>query len=85
MSWPTNPTNGQTATINGIVYVYNSAKNAWGPAAVTSVTSIVYTGNVTAGNINVTGNLSLTGTINYNANGVTPKSYTDVMAIVFGF
>lgn len=29
MPFPSNPTNGQTATINGIVFVYNSTKDAW--------------------------------------------------------
>ena len=57
MSWPTNPVNGQTTTINGVVYSYNSTKNAWGPAAVSSVATINYTGNVTAANVNVTGNV----------------------------
>ena len=57
MAWPTNPTNGSTTTITGVVYVYNSTKPAWGPAAVSSVTSINYTGNVAAANVNVTGNV----------------------------
>jgi hypothetical protein len=57
MAFPTNPANGSTTTINGVVYVYNSTKNAWGPAAVSSVASINYTGNVTAANVNVTGNI----------------------------
>jgi hypothetical protein len=39
------------------VYVYNSTKNAWGPAAVSGVTQITYSGNVTAANVNVTGNV----------------------------
>jgi hypothetical protein len=29
MSFPSTPTNGQTATVNGIAYVYNSTTNAW--------------------------------------------------------
>ena len=57
MAFPTNPANGSTTTINGVVYVYNSTKNAWGPAAVSSVTTINYTGNVAAANVNVTGNV----------------------------
>ena len=57
MAWPTNPANGSTTTINGVVYVYNSTKNAWGPAAVSGVTQITYSGNVTAANVNVTGNV----------------------------
>ena len=85
MSWPTSPTNGQTTTINGIIYVYNSAKNAWGPASVTSVSTIVYSGNVQAGNIFTSGNITLTGPqIQYTANSVMPKSYIDTIGIVFG-
>ena len=57
MAFPTNPTNGSTTTINGVVYVYNSSKNAWGPASVSGVTQITYSGNVSAANVNVTGNL----------------------------
>lgn len=29
MSFPTNPTNGQQATVNGIKYIYSTANNAW--------------------------------------------------------
>jgi len=29
MAFPTNPTNGQTANVGGIVYVYNSSTTAW--------------------------------------------------------
>jgi len=29
MAFPTSPTNGQTATINGIQYTYSSATNSW--------------------------------------------------------
>jgi hypothetical protein len=29
MAFPTSPTNGQTTTINGITYIYNSTKNTW--------------------------------------------------------
>ena len=29
MSFPTTPTNGQIATLNGITYVYNSTNLAW--------------------------------------------------------
>jgi hypothetical protein len=63
MAWPTNPTNGSTTTINGVIYVYNSAKNAWGPASVSGGSTINYAGNVTAGNLNVTGNVSINSQI----------------------
>jgi hypothetical protein len=29
MSFPTSPTNGQQAIVNGIVYNYNGTKGAW--------------------------------------------------------
>ena len=29
MSFPASPTNGQTATVNGIQYIYNSVSNSW--------------------------------------------------------
>lgn len=44
------------------------------------------TGNITlGGNIVTSGNIILnTSQISYNANSVTPKSYVDNMAVVFG-
>lgn len=100
MSWPTSPTNGQTTTINGIIYVYNSAKNAWGPASTSVVTTITYSGNISAGNVAVTGNINgsvvassivtsgnitlTTSALSYAGNSVMPKTYTDAMAVVFG-
>ncbi len=61
MTYPTNPTNGQQATVNGVVYTYNSAKGVW---AVTSS----FTGNITVNQINTdtviaTGNISTSGTL----------------------
>jgi|Laugrespbdmm15sd_2_1035082.scaffolds.fasta_scaffold04528_2 hypothetical protein len=41
--------------------------------------------NATSGNITTTGNIILnTTTISYTANSVTPKSYVDNIAVVFG-
>ena len=61
MSWPTNPTNGSTTVINGVIYVYNATKNAWGPASVSGGDTINYAGNVSAGNVSVTGNVYVNG------------------------
>ena len=33
MAFPTSPTNGQTAVVNGISYTYNSTTNSWGRVA----------------------------------------------------
>ena len=41
--------------------------------------------SATSGNITTTGNIILnTSSINYTANSVTPKSYVDYIAVVFG-
>jgi hypothetical protein len=41
--------------------------------------------NATSGNITTTGNIILnTTTVSYTANSVTPKSYVDNIAVVFG-
>jgi hypothetical protein len=46
MAFPTSPTNGQTTTVNGITYVYNSTRNAWKRQ---TLVDLQLTGNVTAG------------------------------------
>lgn len=77
MAFPTSPTNGQKALVNGITYVYVSDRNAWNR----QTGSIAVTGGFT-----VDGNLVVTGSnLSYNANSVLPKSYTDAFAVVFGF
>ena len=45
MSFPSSPTNGQTATVNGITYVYNSSKNTWKRQ---TLIDLSLSGNVTA-------------------------------------
>lgn len=44
MAFPTSPTNGQTANVNGITYTYSSTDNAW-----TRVVGVL--ANITAANI----------------------------------
>ncbi len=61
MGWPNSPVDGQTANVNGVVYVYRSAKNAWGVAATAGGDTINYTGNVTAANVFTTGNCFANG------------------------
>jgi hypothetical protein len=57
MAWPTSPTNGQTVTQNGVIYVYNSSKNAWGVASTAGGDTVTFAGNVASANVNVTGNV----------------------------
>ena len=45
MAFPSSPTNGQTTTINGITYVYNSTKNTWKRQ---TLIDLSLSGNVTA-------------------------------------
>ena len=64
-AFPINPINGQTANINGIQYTYSAALTAWtvtsGGGSLTVATAISATGNVSGGNLNVTGNIVDTG------------------------
>lgn len=58
MAFPISPTNNQTTTVNGIVYVYSSTDNAWSrlssPLANLTVTAnLVSSGNLIASNISV--------------------------------
>ena len=57
MPFPTSPTNGQQATVNGIVYNYNSTKGAW-------IKNVTTAGTLTTGNIVITSNIASTGTLN---------------------
>lgn len=45
MAFPTNPTNGETANVNGIVYTYSSALTAW-------QVTVAFSGNVTVDQLN---------------------------------
>lgn len=71
MSFPTNPVDNQVATVNGTTYIYNLGFNSWT--------------KVTPNNLNLQGNVYLTGydSLAINANSVLPKSYIDAMTIVF--
>lgn len=61
MGWPNSPVDGQTTIVNGTIYVYRAAKNAWGVASISAGNTIVYAGNVSAGNVTVTGNVYANG------------------------
>lgn len=57
MPFPTSPTNGQIATVNGITYAYSSASTAW-KKVISSVGNLTVTNTLTIGNISATGNIS---------------------------
>jgi hypothetical protein len=59
MNFPTSPTNGQTATVNNIVYTYNSANTAW-----TRTPGIIP--DISTGNVSATGFVSAAGNVTGN-------------------
>ena len=66
MAFPVAPTNGQIALINGVSYTYASATNSW--TRNVGVQANVNASNVTAGNLSVTTNLTVTGDSVYTGN-----------------
>ena len=67
MSFPTNPANAQTTTVNGITYIYNATNNAWKRQTLNNLT---VSGNVTAGYFLGNGAL-LTGIVSGGSYGNT--------------
>ena len=78
MAFPTNPINGQQATVNGVIYTYVSATPAWSVttnaganvsanniSAVAAITaaSVSASGNVYAGNLINSGSLTVTSLV----------------------
>ena len=90
MAFPVSPTNGQTATVNGITYVYSSTYGSWTrtSSSLSSLPSLYIVGNVNAGNVTAnsgtvststtTGALVVTGGVgitgNLNASNVVALS-----------
>jgi len=73
MSFPSNPTNGQTALINGQSYNYSSTSNSWSRVAtvaqgttITSVISVISTASATSTS---TGALVVAGGLGVGGNG----------------
>jgi hypothetical protein len=84
MAFPTSPTNGQTATVNGVVYTYTTALGAWtvttsnggdisantiaSSGAITGSTTLSVVGNITGGNILTSGAVRVNGITNSGGN-----------------
>ena len=59
MSFPAGATNGQTTTLNGVVYTYDSTKNTWDRQGTGSTAvPVSYAGNVSYGNISTAGGVT---------------------------
>jgi hypothetical protein len=93
MPFPTSPTNGQTYTVNGIIYVYSSTKTAWqiqssGSATVPTTVggnlsvanTLTVTGNSTISNISASGTLSVTGNANVGNIGAARAVLSNIAA-----
>jgi hypothetical protein len=68
MAFPSSPSNGQQATVNGITYQYTTTTNSWArlTLAFGNVTATGYVsavGNVIGGNVTTVGLVSATGNI----------------------
>lgn len=72
MNFPATPSNGQTTTINGIVYIYDSTKTAW-KRSTSYGGNLTILGNVTSANV-ITGNIYTTSGIYWEGNGVAYSS-----------
>jgi hypothetical protein len=73
MAFPTSPTNGQTATVNGVLYTYNSTLTAWTvgtePGANLSGNNINVTSSAAVGTtLTVTGATTLSSTLGVTGN-----------------
>ena len=88
--FPTSPINGETATINGITYVYDDTKTAW-KRSISPVGNLTVTGNIFSNKFYTTQGLFWSGngvaftsgsgggggTVDYTAGTTPPVSPTD--------
>lgn len=71
MAFPVSPVDGQTSTVNNIVYTFSSGNNTWTRSSTGFVNlgasgNISATGNIIGGNLLTTGLISATGNITGN-------------------
>lgn len=77
--FPASPTNGQTVTVNGILYTYSSSQTAWVRTSASLSNDVTF-----AGNVNVNGTLTLTGPASiktYTETGTTPSISASTLTI----
>ena len=72
MNFPAGPINGQTTTVNGIVYIYDDTKTAW-KRSTSFGGNLTILGNITSANV-VTGNVYTSGGIYWSNNGAAYSS-----------
>ena len=69
MSFPLSPTNGQTATLNGIIYTYSTATTAWTRVSGSTLTyTAINLTNTTSSTSTTTGALTVAGGVGIGGN-----------------
>ena len=67
MAFPSSPSSNQQATVNGVIYTYNSSKGAWQRTTSSStnltVASVAVTTAITSPNLYISGPTTITGTV----------------------
>lgn len=71
-NFPAGPLNGETTTVNGIVYVYDGTKTAW-KRSTSFAGNLTILGNITSANVN-TGSVYTSGGIYWSNNGAAYSS-----------
>ena len=71
-NFPAGPLNGETTTVNGIVYIYDGTKTAW-KRSTSFAGNLTVLGNITSANV-VTGNVYTSGGIYWSNNGAAYSS-----------
>jgi hypothetical protein len=66
-NFPAGPLNGETTTVNGIVYIYDGTKTAW-KRSTSFAGNLTILGNITSANV-ITGNVYTSGGIYWSNNG----------------
>jgi hypothetical protein len=77
MSFPTSPSNGQSAIVNGISYTYSSTYGTW----TRNTTTTALSGNITVGNIQVTGAYFWANGLVYSPGPVTQAYYQTIFNV----
>lgn len=84
MAFPISPTNGQQATVNGVLYTYSSSLTAWtvtsSGGSISTANSIVSTGNISGTNLISSAN-AIIGNDLYVGTGANSTGFTNPVIV----